>query len=192
MRFLLGSVVTALSLAACSGSVETSAQPDIDETLSSAEAFVDAFYSFNPVRLEAVLSTAEASAPRIVFYQGWAEGGNYEVINRMPCIVKSMEVISCSITVKDDLIGALGIDFNVTDTFEVSFSDGEIVSVQTSSDDPQAYYDAENWVQENRQELIGEPCRGFFDGGPTPQECVRAMVRGYAEFTASEAFVDTP
>jgi len=83
------------------------------------------------------------------------------------------------------LIGALGIDVNVTDTFHITFSDAPIVSVTNSSNDPQAYYDAQEWVEDNRPELIEEPCKGFFDGGLTPGDCVRAMVRGYSEFMAS-------
>lgn len=74
------------------------------------------------------------SEDRSLFYQGWAQGGNYEVVERFPCVQSKAETIDCSITVKDDLMGALGIDFE-----------------------------------------------GFVDGGPTPGDCVRAMVRGYAE-----------
>jgi len=163
-----------------------------DNNAQSAATFVDAFYSFDSGALQAVLSTARDSAPRILFYQGWAEGGNYEVIERMPCKVESEQSVSCSITVKDDLIGALGIGMNVTDTFHLTFAEGQIVSVTNSSNDPQAYYDAEEWVEENRPELIEEPCKGFFDGGLTPGDCVRAMVRGYSEFAASGQVSESP
>ena len=44
------------------------------------------------------------------------------------------------------------------------------------------------WVKKDLAELIQEPCRGFFDGGPTPGECVRAMVEGYKRFAASDKF----
>ena len=134
--------------------------------------------------------SAEGSIPSILFYQGWAEGGNYKVVKRRLCLADQDGTISCSITVKDDLIGALGIDFNVTDTFSLTFSDGEIVSVTTSSNDPQEYYDAHAWVEQNRPELIDEPCRGFFDGGPTPGNCARAMVEGYSEYAASGSVLD--
>ena len=157
----------------------------VENNVHSAEAFVDTFYSFDSDSLQPVLSTARDSIPRILFYQGWAEGGNYEVIERMPCNVESEEAVSCSITVKDDLIGALGIGINVTDTFHLTFAYGQIVSVTYSSNDPQAYYDAQEWVEENRPELIEEPCKRFFDGGLTPGDCVRAMVQGYSEFAAS-------
>jgi hypothetical protein len=83
---------------------------------------------------------------------------------------------------------ALDIDFNVTDTFELSFADGEIDSVETSSNDLQVFWDAREWVNEKHPELIRIPCRGIFDGGPTPGACVRSMVQGYARFAASDDF----
>ena len=83
---------------------------------------------------------------------------------------------------------ALGIDFNVTDTFEISYSDGEIDAVETSSNDLQVFGDAREWVNERHSELIRTPCERMFDGGPTPGECVRAMVEGYARFAASDDF----
>lgn len=61
--------------------------------------------------------------------------------------------------------------------------DGRIVGVTNSSNDPQAYWDADEWVRKNRPELIELPCKGYFDGGPTPGDCVRAMVSGHAEYT---------
>ena len=180
-----GAIVIALSLIACGKSADSVDQQSVDPIAITAESFVDAFYSFDSDALRATLSSAEDSIPATLFYQGWAEGGNYEVIERMPCDVENQETVSCAITVKDDLIGALGIDFNVTDTFHLTFSHGEIVSVTTSSNDPQAFHDAKKWVQMSRPELINKPCEGYFDGGPTPGDCVRAMVRGYSEFAAS-------
>ena len=85
-------------------------------------------------------------------------------------------------------MGALGIDFDVTDTFHLSFSEGQIVSVQTSSNDLQVFLDAEKWVWRERAELVREPCEGYFEGGPTPGKCVQAMVKGFAEFAASDDF----
>jgi hypothetical protein len=174
-----------LSLFACGNSIETNGHQSDDQNVSVAEAFIDASYSFDPDPLVAVMASAEESIPSIVFYQGWAEGGNYQVVTRKPCLLNQDGRISCSITVKDDLIEALGIGFNVTDTFHLAFSKDQIVSVTTSSDDPQAYWDAQAWVEKNRPELIAQPCSGFFDGGPTPGDCVRAMVQGYKEFAAS-------
>ena len=90
-------------------------------------------------------------------------------------------------------MGALGIDFDVTDTFHLSFSERKIVSVRNSSNDLQMFYDAEKWVWRERPELVREPCKGYFDGGPTPPgKCVQAMVKGFTEFAASDEFPDLP
>jgi len=174
--------VIALSLIACGKMPESERGRSTDRMVATSESFVDAFYSYDPGVLRAALSSAEDSAASILFYRGWAEGGNYEVVKRMPCKLGNEETISCSITVKDDLMGALGIDFNVTDTFHLTFSNDQIVSVDTSSNDPQEYYDAEDWVKKNRPELIDEPCKQSGDRPSTPGDCVRGMVRGYSEF----------
>lgn len=175
-------MVFVLSLTSCGND-----SPPQDRSLAAAEEYIDAFYSFDPETLKRVLASAEESLPKMLFYQGWAEGGNYEIVKRFPCVQSDDETIDCSITVKDDLIGALGIDFNVTDTFHVTVIDGDIVSVTNSSNDPQAYWDAEEWVRKNRLELIELPCKGFFDGGLTPGDCVRAMVSGYAEYASKSS-----
>lgn len=172
-----GILLLILSLISCA-----ERSPPADQSIAAAESFVDAFYSFESSELREVLASAEESLPRMLFYQGWAKGGNYKVVERMPCDQSTEGTIDCSITVEDDLIGALGIDFNVTDTFHLTVVDGQITSATNSSNDPQAYWDAEEWVRSNRPNLIEQPCAGFFDGGPTPGDCVRAMVRGYSEF----------
>ena len=171
-------VASAAASMTCSGVKQTATEPNV----AAAEAMVDAFYSFDSTRLRTALASAEASISGIVFYQGWAEGGNYEVVNRMPCRKDSRDEVTCAITVKDDLVAALGIPFDVTDSFHVSFSDGKISNVRTTSNDPQVFRDAIEWVRRERPNLVGEPCRGFFNGGPTPGKCAQAMVRGFAEF----------
>ena len=177
-----GFVLLALSLVSCS----QGNSPD-RQSLAAAESFVDAFYSLDRGELREVLASAEPSLPKMLFYQGWAQGGNYEIIRRHPCVPGSDGTVSCSIQVKDDLIGALGIDFHVTDTFHLTVAGGRVVAVNNSSNDPQAYYDATQWVRENRPDLIEQPCEGFFDGGPTPGDCVRAAVRGFSEYARNAA-----
>ncbi len=81
-----------------------------------------------------------------------------------------------------DILGALEIDFNVTDTFHLTILKGQIRSIKTSSNDPDLFYEAKEWVKQNRPELIEEPCEGIWEGGPTACECVKAMVEGFAEF----------
>ena len=172
------------SLVGCANRAPRQTSPPQAPELSAAEALIDAFYSFDSSRLQTAMASAASSIPRVVFYQGWAQGGDYKVLHRMPCKFESATEITCAITVKDDLIGALGIDFNVTDTFHLFLTDNKITKVRNTSNDPKAFNEAAEWVQQNRQELIREPCRGFFNGGPTPGDCVRAMVRGFQEFAA--------
>ncbi len=177
-----------IALLACDASVETTIQIDDESYPSTAEAFIDAFYSFDPLALEATLSSAAGSVLAITYYQGWAEGGNYKIVDRKRCEFKAANVVSCSITVEDDPMLALGIDFDVTDTFEITFTDTAITAVETSSDDIQLYYDARDWVRRELPALVEEPCRGYFDGGPTPGDCARAMAQGYIQFAASDDF----
>jgi hypothetical protein len=187
-----GRILIAASLCilmgACGDTVGPKTPPDDAHNLAASEALIDAFYSFDEEKLQTRLMAAEGSAPAIIFYQGWAQGGNYQVKERMPCEAKEPNVVSCSITVQDDLMLALGIDFNVTDTFTISFLDGKIITVETSSNDLPVFWQARDWVKEKHPELIEEPCQGIWDGGPTPGDCVRAMVEGYSRFAASEGF----
>ena len=181
-----------LAIAICSTSCNDSAEingPATSETSTrKAELVIDAFYSFDPLQLSPLLLSAQESVPSIIYYQGWAEGGNYKVLERKQCVQVDVNRVECSITVEDDPVLALGTDYKVTDTFEFVFENGEIVSVDTSSDDQQIYYDARDWVRENLPKLIEVPCKGFFGGGLTPGECARAMAEGYAQFAASDDF----
>ena len=176
-------ILAAIALAGCS-SFGSATRPDNRANVLLAEGFIDAFYSFDSSRLKRTLTFAEKSKPQIVYYQGWAEGGNYKIVNRMPCNAKSAQEVTCAITVKDDLVIALGIPFDVTDTFHISLRKGKIRTVTNSSNDPKIYHDAQKWVKRERPELIRVPCEGFFNGGPTPGKCAQAMARGYAEFAA--------
>ena len=173
-------LLLALTLIGCAG--VRSAVPNAD--LATAEAFIDAFYSFDAARLRNAMRSAAASIPAIGFYQGWAEGGHYEIVNRSACQRVTSTEVACAITVKDDLIAALGLPEHVTDTFHLSFSGGRIVHVKTSSNDPPVFNEALQWVVKERPEVADGPCRGFFANGPTPQECVRAVVQGFRDFTA--------
>jgi hypothetical protein len=184
MRYLFVLSIALLAQTACVNSAIAPTQSGNDQNVMAAEQIIDAFYSFDSEKLKVVLESAKSSIPTIVYYQGWAKGGNYKIVNRMPCEAKSEKLVSCSITVKDDLIGALGIDFNVTDTFEFTLRNGKIAYVKTRTNDPKLYRDANRWVKRERPELIREPCRGYFAGGPTPGKCAQAMVKGFAEFAA--------
>ena len=73
-------------------------------------------------------------------------------------------------------------DLFVTDTFHLTVVDGDILSIETSSNDPPLFYEARQWVRENRAELTEGPCS---DESDTPGDCVRAVVQGFKEFMAS-------
>ena len=147
-----------------------------------AERFVTAFYSFDPEPLGEMLARAGDSRQDILFYQSWALGGNYIVMQRMPCEPVAADTVRCSITVQDDLVLALGIDFDVTDTFTLSFEDGAISAVETSSNDPQLYHDARDWVWENRGDTVEAACKGSPGTAPDPGRCVSNMLEGYREY----------
>lgn len=155
--------------------------------LKIANEFIDAFYSFDKDSLQSIHSHVDETKQSILYYQGWAECGNYAIISRQVCIEKRDSVVVCPITVKDDLIGALQIDFNVTDTFHLTIVNQQIRSVLTSSNDPVQYYQAKEWVKQNRPELIEKSCEGIWESGTTPCECVRAMVKGFSEFITYES-----
>lgn len=162
-------------------------RPIVRSPLAAAESFINDFYSFDPVRLQRAMSSAPASRQEIMYYQGWAEGGNYLSLKRQPCRFEKTDEVRCDITVKDDLIAALRTGYHVTDTFHLSFSDGLIVKVRTSSNDPPEMNAAFKWLRRERPDIWAGPCRGFYAGGPTPQDCVRAVVRGFADFTERQA-----
>ena len=164
-----------------------SAQPDRQvpnaaSPLVAAEAVLDAFYSFDPTRLRTAMADAPTSMPQILYYQGWAQGGNYVVLDRRPCRFENSLKISCDITVKDDLIAALRTGYHVTDTFHFKLQGGRIASIATSSNDPPEFEQALDWLRRERPDVMAGPCRGIFAGGPTPQDCVRAVVKGFENF----------
>ena len=175
-----------IAFAAGSNGQPTVTKAGRDPQLATAEAFVDAFYSFDQARLRMALVDAPGSIPDIVYYQGWAEGGHYVVLQRMPCRFDKQDEVSCAITVKDDLVPALGTGYDITDVFHFAFRDGRIVKVWNSSNDPPEFQQAMAWLRRERPEIFTGPCRGIWEGGPTPQDCIRAVVRGIEEFTEQQ------
>lgn len=179
---MAGALVLALLATVARG---VSAQ-DPAPNLALAERFVDAFYSFDLRPLDALLREAGDAHSDILFYQGWAKGGHYTTVERMPCEATDPITVSCSITVQDDLVLALGIDFDVTDTFTLTIADGVIRGVDTSSNDPQLYHDARDWVWANQTPAVQGPCRGSDSETPDPERCVTAMLAGYRAYARLE------
>jgi hypothetical protein len=156
-----------------------------EENAAVAEAFVDAFYSFDSDELFAIVTRPQAQ-DFAGFYQGWAEAANYSILERNPCEAVLSNTVWCAITVEDDFTAALGIDFDVTDTFTLTFGeDGEIKAVDLSSDDPDESRAAFESVFDSHPELFDAECQGFFLGGPTPGDCALAFIAAFEEYAES-------
>ncbi len=162
------------------------AQQELTANLAKAEEMIDAFYSFDPEKLGSYLGSAGESGQGILSYQAWAEGGNYKVVNRPGCFGESAELIVCPVTVQDDPVLALEVDFNVTDTFHITFEEGTIVNVDTSSNDQPIYYEARVWIRENLPEVMDGPCKRTDGARDTPGDCARAMTDGYQQFMVAK------
>lgn len=175
-------IVVLFSFCCCKESSKPKSNVNLDSQVAIANKFIDAFYSFNSDTLTHILKHAKNSKSEILYYQGWAKGGHYEILKRCPCEMKNDTVVVCPVTVKDDLIQALQLDLNVTDTFHITIKNEKITAVTTSSNDPPMFYEAEEWIRKNHPELIAEPCKGIWNDGTTPDECVRAMVKGYSMY----------
>ena len=152
--------------------------------LATAEAFIDAFYSFDLPRLRHAMADAPGSMGDTLYYQQWAEAGHYVVLKRQPCRIAKPNEVVCAVTVKDDLVPALGSTFHVTDNFHFAFRQARIVKVWNSSDDPPEFHHGMEWLRRERPGIFTGACRGIWEGGPTPKDCVRAIVKGLADFTA--------
>lgn len=177
MRFIL---IATLGMTGCPLASTTRQGAGAD--IAAAERFIDAFYSFDAARLALALDSADESAPGILFYQGWAQGGNYRVVQRAPCQREAEHTVRCAVTVEDDLIKALRLNLFVTDTFRITVAEGTVRRVDTSSNDPPLFKEALAWVRREWADRVRQPCQGFFAGGPTPRACVRVIVQGFAEF----------
>ena len=167
---------------------ETNSQKNI----RLAEQYIDAFYSFDPRILSPLLSQAGESQAKMLFYQGWAKDGNYIIKQRHSCKLGKGNEVICSIRVQDDLVLALGIDFDVTDTFHIYFSNNSISQIKTSTDDPKLYHDAYKWVMENRGEEVKPACKGSKDVKPSPSKCVKLMLLGYQEYARVKGLKSRP
>ena len=177
-------VLCVAGFSACSN--EPDAAEELAANLKTAEGMIDAFYSFDSSRLQPFLSEAGESAASILSYQAWAEGGNYIVMSRAPCISESEQTIACGITVQDDPVVALETGFNVTDTFHITFENSVISGVKTSSNDQPIYYEASKWVEANLPEVMEGPCKREDGQRLTPGDCARAMTDGYRQFMVAK------
>lgn len=186
MKLFLPIFILICIVLGCQTKQKATSDSNAGSNLQISGAFLDAFYSFDEDSLKSVLSSAPKSHPSILYYQKWAECGHYKVMERFPCAEKNDTLITCPVMVKDDLMSALQLDLNVTDTFHLTIKEGLIRSITTSSNDPAIYYEGKAWIEENRPELIKEPCKDAWNGGPTPCECIQGTVEGLKEFAKRE------
>ena len=77
-----------------------------DDAIQVAEKFITTSYSWDQDKLQSLL-TNDGNHQAITYYQRWAEGGNYAIKIRRPC-VSDQDAISCAITVTDDFGRTLG------------------------------------------------------------------------------------
>lgn len=185
--YRLAGLLSAAAVAIGCAATGAGAPTIVDRDVAAAERFIDAFYSFDRARLARALADADSAAPRILFYQGWAQGGSYRVVRRAPCRVEPQRTVRCTVGVEDDLVKALGLTRHVTDTFRLAVSDGSVRHVTTSSDDPPLFEEALAWVRRERAARFRTACEGFFAGGPTPAACARVVVEGFREFAGRRA-----
>ena len=115
----------------------------------------------------------------VIYYQGWAEGGNYAIKIRRPCLLEN-DAISCSITVTDNFGQAMG--YIATDTFRLLISNGQISEVTFTADDPPIFEELQQWIMTERPEVLTGPCLDMFAGGNTPQACAKTVSELAEEF----------
>ena len=147
------------------------------DSLRIAEDFISAFYTFEPTELAKVVDPQAEGYVPVMYYQGWAQGGNYQIKQRRACQLVSnagaAETITCAITVTDDFGGAMG--YVATDTFALVIEQGRINEVSFSADDPPIFQELLAWIGDNQPHVLAGPCADFFAGGETPQACAQAV-----------------
>ncbi len=146
-----------------------------------AEAFVDAFYSWDAQALADLVEAGE-DADRVLYYQAWAEAAHYRIRNRRPCQARDDGFIECAITVTDDFGQTLG--YIATDTFRLQAGPERILAVTFEVDDPPVFEQVFAWMMATRPEVFAGPCRDMFAGGETPAACARAVAESARDFAA--------
>ncbi len=167
-------VASTLALNGCSSNGES------NQNLLLAEGFIDAFYSWSPNALGHKLAKAPQDRDRTLYYQAWAEAGDYQIQTRRPCFATSSTNVECAITVTDNIGAALG--YIATDTFKLTFARNNLVGVSFTSDDPPILQALFSWLKVERPEVFSGPCKDLFAGGTTPGACIRAVVQGAKDY----------
>ncbi len=148
------------------------------DNLNTAEAFIDAFYSYDQTLLSNKMDAGD-EGERMIYYQAWAEAANYQVKNRRLCSEENDHVV-CKITVTDDFGRILG--YTATDTFTLAIENDLVVSAESQGDDPPIFMELFGWISKNRPEVLTGPCADMFEGGRTPADCARSVVQAASQF----------
>jgi hypothetical protein len=156
-------------------------EPVRSDSISAAEAFIDAFYAWDSVGLSALTSPGR-DADNVLYYQGWAEAANYVVKERRPCSQNDQHEVVCAVTVTDDFGKALG--YTATDTFTMIVRDGMVTDVSFAGDDPPVFEELFEWLASRRPQVFTGPGKDMFNGGTTPGDCARAVAQAAREFAA--------
>lgn len=182
---VLASLVLAAATAGCTNAVQNQPSARGSSPTDIAEAALDAFYSWDAESLAAMISTPQ-DRDRLVYYQGWAQGADYQVQTRRPCRLTpdaSQAVVTCAVTVTDNFGKTLG--YIATDTFTFTVREAMISTVWFEGDDPPVFAQLLESIQQNQPEILTGPCKDMFAGGTTPGACAQAVVG------AAEAFAKT-
>ena len=153
----------------------------IADPLELAEEFIDAFYSWDSDTLAQTLSHETEGYDRVIYYQGWAEGGNYAIKERRPCSWVD-RTIQCPITVTDDFGKTLG--YTATDTFHLTINESGITRVIFTADDPPIFDEFRTWISADRPEIFFGVCKNLFVSGTTPGDCARTVAQAAKDFMA--------
>ena len=176
---LIGSLSVALALGM--GFIETT---HAKTPQSSAEDFIDAFYSFDATKLAENMQAPEDEKITL-YYQAWAKAADYAVQTRCPC-TRSNSTYTCKITVTDNFGKTMG--YTATDTFVLTSSeDGQITGVSFSGDDPPIFEELFSWMGEHQPGVMSGPCHLLFAGGTTPAACSKAVVAAAETFMAERS-----
>ena len=155
------------------------------DRIEVAEEFLDAVYSLDPDRLDAAMASLPEDDRRfLTFYQGFAAASDYEVTDGPSCQVSGPN-IQCSVRARDRFVDAVGLQAHEFERYTLSTRDGEVRDLRFRLQGPPALSEPFDWVVENRADVMDGPCRGFFDGGPTPDDCARAFFDAFEERLAA-------
>ena len=165
------------------GGCMSCSSPPVSQPNELAEKFLDAFYSWDPQRITAIVEPGD-DADRVLYYQGWAQAANYQVQTRRPCKTLNDNDAECAVTVTDDFGKALG--YTATDTFTITVAGDRISAVSFEGDDPPVFQAVFAWIAEQRPEILTGPCEDMFDGGTTPDECAKAVAQAARDYVASQ------